>query len=363
MKISDNQKRKFRTVLWIMVSWTLISIIQLLYEVAILNEYGFEYRWSTSGNFITYFFINSLAFVLNGFIGGLLVVFFLQSWIRNRSYSRGLFYGMLIYVLLFFVMTFLQNYFVIDSMWDGKKSFSTAYVDGLKDYFFSYEFVRLFPFWLLVLIGTLIALFINDKYGPGVFIKFLSGRYFEPKSEERIFMFLDLKGSTQIAEKLGELKYFRFLQQIFKDITPVLLATKAEVYQYVGDEVVLSWNLKNGTKNLNCIRCFEHITKLLNAAKPVYENEFGAIPKFKAGIHVGLATVGEIGVIKRDIVYSGDVLNTTARIQSRCNEFGVSLLLSEKLLNCFPKDTLSVKSLGKIKLRGKSEALSLYSLV
>jgi len=363
MKFSDNQKRKFRTVLWITVSWTFISMIQLLYEFAVLKEYGFEYRWSTSGNFMTYFVINSLAFVLNGFIGGLVVVYFLQSWIRNRSYSRGLLYGMVIYVVLFFLMTFLQNYFVVDSMWDGKKSFSTAYFKGLEDYFFTYEFVRNFPFWFLVLIGTLVALFINDKYGPGIFMKFLTGRYFEPKSEERIFMFLDLKGSTQIAEKIGEQKYFRFLQQIFKDITSVLLSTKAEVYQYVGDEVVLSWNINNGTQNLNCIRCFQNISKLFKESKTYYESEFGAIPNFKAGLHVGSATVGEIGVLKRDIVYSGDVLNTTARIQSRCNEFGVSLLLSENLLNCFPKGKLQTKSMGKVELRGKSEALFLYSLI
>nr|WP_288934679.1 hypothetical protein [uncultured Allomuricauda sp.] len=232
-------------------------MVQLLYEVAILKEYGFEYRWSTSGNFMTYFTINSLAFILNGFVAGLVIVFFLQSWIRNRSYSKGLLYGMVIYILLFFFMTFLQNYFVVDSMWEGKKSFSVAYFDGLKDYFFSYEFVRNFPFWLLVLTGTLIALFINDKYGPGVFAKFLLGSYFEPKSEERIFMFLDLKGSTRIAEKLGEEQYFRFLQQIFKDITPVLLATKAEVYQYVGDEIVLSWTKKKGIQKLNCIFVFK----------------------------------------------------------------------------------------------------------
>ena len=337
-------------------------MIQLLYEVAILSEYGFEYRWSTSGNFITYFSINSLAFVLNGVIGGLVIVFFLQNWIRNRSYSRGLLYGMVIYVVLFFLMTFLQNYFVIDSMWDGKKSFSTAYVNGLKDYFFSYEFVRLFPFWLLVYIGTLITLFINDKYGPGVFRKFLWGRYFEPKSEERIFMFLDLKGSTQIAEKIGELKYFRFLQQIFKDITPVLLATKAEVYQYVGDEIVISWNVKNGTKDLNCVKCFQNILELLKESEQDYKHKYEAIPYLKAGLHVGRATVGEIGVIKRDIVYSGDVLNTTARIQSKCNELGVPLLISENLISYLPKNELQLISLGKIELRGKSEALSLYSI-
>ena len=337
-------------------------MIQLLYEVSILKEYGFEYRWSTSGNFITYFVINSLAFLLNGFVGGLVIVFFLQSWIRNRSYSRGLLYGMALYIVLFFLMTFLQNYFVVDSMWDGKKTFSILYVEGLKDYFLTYEFVRNFTFWLWVLAGTLITLFINDKYGPGVFIKFLSGKYFEPKSEQRIFMFLDLKGSTQIAEKIGEQKYFRFLQRIFKDITPVLLSTKAEVYQYVGDEIVLSWSIKNGTKNLNCIRCYQNISELLSKSKALYARNFGAIPEFKAGLHVGSATVGEIGVLKRDIVYSGDVLNTTARIQSACNTFRVSLLLSEELLNYLPKDALNTKSMGKVELRGKSVALSLYSL-
>ncbi len=363
MRLSHDTKRKFRTVLWITVAWTVISMIQLLFEVAILKDYGYEYRWSTSGNFFTYFVINSLAFVLNGFIGGLVVVFFLQTWIRDRSYSQGLLYGMGVYVVLFFLMTSLQNYFVIDSMWDGKKSFSIAYVNGLKGYFFSYEFVRLFPFWLLVLIGTLITLFINDKYGPGVFMKFLSGRYFEPKVEDRIFMFLDLKGSTQIAEEIGEEKYFRFLQHVFKEITPVLLATKAEVYQYVGDEVVLSWSIKNGTRNNNCIRCFQNISKLLNESAPVYQRKYGAVPIFKAGLHVGRATVGEIGVLKRDIVYSGDVLNTTARIQSRCNEFGVSILLSENLIKILPDDNLSVKSMGIVELRGKSEALALYTLL
>lgn len=362
MRLSNNQKRKFSTILWITASWAIISIIQLLYEVAIIKEYGLEYRWSTSGNFSLYFLINTLAFILNGFIGGLVVVYFLQSWIRNRSYSRGLLYGILIYSLLFFLMTCLQNYFVIASIWDGKESFSLAYTKGLKDYFFSYEFVRMFPFWLLVLISTLITMFINDKYGPGVFKKFLLGQYFYPKSEERIFMFLDLKGSTQIAESIGEKKYFRFLQKVFKDITSVLLATKAEVYQYVGDEVVISWNIKNGIEELNCIRCFERIAKLLEKLSPSYRLEFGAIPEFKAALHAGRATVGEIGVIKRDIVYSGDVLNTTARIQSMCNEFGVSLLLSESILNYFPKSSIDVKAIGRVTLKGKVEEVSLFTL-
>lgn len=311
---------------------------------------------------MTYFKINSLAFVLNGFIGGVFIVFVLRNWIRNRSYTFGLLYGMTAYIVLFFALTCIQNYFVIDSIWDGKGSFFTAYVKGLEDYFFSYEFARNFPFWFLVFTTTLITLFVNDKYGPGEFKKFLLGKYFHPKSEERIFMFLDLKGSTSIAEKLGERQYFHFLRKVYSDVTPVLLDTKAEVYQYVGDEIVVSWNLKNGLKDLNCIRCFQNILQLLKNLEPLYLDQFKAIPEFKAGLHVGRAIIGEIGVIKRDIAYSGDVLNTTARIQSKCNELGTSILISENLVNCFPKEQLTFRSMGQVELRGKSEALSLYSL-
>jgi len=362
MRFTGALQTKFNTVIWITVSWTIISMFQLTYEVAVLKEYGFEYRWSTPGNFMTYFLINTLAFILNGFIGGLVIVFFLQHWIRKRSYTFGLLYGMATYVVLFFLLTCLQNYFVIDSIWDGTGSFYAAYVKGLADYFFSYEFARNFPFWLIVLIGTLTTLFVSDKYGPGVLKKFLLGRYFHPKSEQRIFMFLDLKGATSIAEKLGEHQYFNFIQRVIMDVTPILLDTKGEIYQYVGDEIVVSWSLKNGIKDFNCIRCFQNIREILKELGPLYMDQFGAVPEFKAGLHVGRAIVGEIGVIKRDIAYSGDVLNTTARIQSKCNELGVSLLLSENLLNHFPKRHLSPKPMGKVELRGKAEALSLYSL-
>jgi adenylate cyclase len=344
------------------MTWTVISMIQLSYEVTIIKEYGYDYRWSTPGNFMTYFLINSVAFVLNGFVGGIIIVFFLQDWIRNRSYVFGLLYGMLTYLILFFLLTCVQNYFVVRSIWDGTGSFYSAYVIGLEKYFFSYEFIRNFPFWLIVMTATLITLFINDKYGPGELKKFLMGRYFHPRSEKRIFMFLDLKGSTGIAEKLGEHRYFRFLQKVFKDVTPIILETRGEVYQYVGDEIVISWKVREGIKDINCIRCFQNIRKLLTDLEPLYQAQFGVKPEFKAGLHVGSAIVGEMGVIKRDIAYSGDVLNTTARIQSKCNELGVSLLFSEDLLACISKDQLLVKSMGKVELRGKAKALALYSL-
>ena len=362
MAISKDLRIKFKTVFWIALSWTLISVFQLSYELAVLEEYGYDYRWSSPDELFVYILINTIAFILNGLIGGLIVIFLIQKWIRNRSYIAGIIRGLGVYTVLFFLMTCLQSVFVVLSIWDGSTSFMDAYLTGLADYFFSYEFARMFPFWLIVLIGTLITLFVNDKYGPRIFRKFLMGKYFEPTSEERVFMFLDLKGATGIAERLGERQYFLFLQSVFKDITPVLIETEGEVYQYVGDEVTVSWSTEEGVKDLNCIRCYEGIQKKLNDLNKVYETRFGVEPKFKAGIHCGPVMSGELGVIKREIVYSGDVLNTTARIMGKCNELGESVLISGQVISLFSEIELPVRSVGDITLRGKEEAIHLYAL-
>ena len=225
--------------------------------------------------------------------------------------------------------------------------------------------LQTYLFWLFVVIATLIALQVNDKYGPGVFLSFILGKYFHPQREERIFMFLDLRGSTTIAEHLGERLYFNFLKDLFKDATPGILDSQGEIYQYVGDEVVVSWKREPGTLHANCLKCFFSIQKHLLKRKPYYQKTYdGVVPEFKAGLHCGFVMVGELGIIKREIAYSGDVLNTTARIQSKCNELGVNILLSKYLLEklrSLPK-SLIPKAVGEMTLRGKHQAVMLYTV-
>ena len=73
---------------------------------------------------------------------------------------------------------------------------------------------------------------------------------------------------------------------------------------------------------------------------------------------------GEVGVVKRDIAYSGDVLNTTARIQSMCNELGVNVLLSQFLLDklALRSHLFNPKRIGEMLLRGKEEKVTLYTV-
>jgi adenylate cyclase len=214
--------------------------------------------------------------------------------------------------------------------------------------------------WGLVIVATQFMLQVTDKFGPGVLWKLVTGRYYHPRDEERVFMFLDLKSSTAIAEELGHRRFFEFLREVYQDITGPVADHGGEIYQYVGDEVVLVWTPQRGSIDANAVRCFFAIEQALDARRDDYLERFDVAPTFKAGIHVGTATVGEIGVIKKDIVYSGDVLNATARIQGECNRYRVSLLASKDLLGMVAaSEAFHAVSIGELMLRGRSEPLSL----
>ncbi len=224
-------------------------------------------------------------------------------------------------------------------------------------------------FWAFVLyifLAALVYSFIkisNEKFGKGVFLKMLLGKYKKPTEEFRIFMFLDLKSSTTFAEQLGHFKYSQLIQDCFYDLNEVVPKYGAEIYQYVGDEAVLSWPYKKGLANNQCVRLFFSFQNLLRDKQDYYENKYGVVPKFKAGLHGGKLMVAEVGVVKKELAFHGDVINTSARIQSECNTYDVPILISEDLVsNLEINEEYSSRSLGSVLLKGKNERVNIYTL-
>lgn len=224
-------------------------------------------------------------------------------------------------------------------------------------------------FWAIVfffMIGSLVFSFIkiaNEKFGNGVFIKMLLGKYRKPQEEKRIFMFLDLQSSTTIAEKLGHYTYSQLIQDCFYDLNDVVPKYEAEIYQYVGDEAVLSWSYKKGIKRANVVNLFfAYQNKLLSRNKH-YQEKYGMLPTFKAGIHGGILMVTEVGTIKKELAYHGDVINTTARIQSQCNTYNASLLSSESLLEDLKLPEMYTSDhIGDLLLKGKSMTVNIFNI-
>jgi adenylate cyclase len=205
---------------------------------------------------------------------------------------------------------------------------------------------------------------ITQYFGKKVILNLVVGKYFRPFEEYRIFMFLDMRDSTTIAEQLGTIQYSRFIQDCFRDFTQVILKYQPEVYQYVGDEVVLTWLPETGLPNFNCLHACFYFNQLLQAKKDYYLDEYGVLPTFKAGAHIGRVRVAEIGTVRRDIAYHGDVMNTTARIQSQCNALGHLLLISEALWKELPRKSAGFQfhQIEQIALKGKELPVNLVGV-
>jgi len=188
--------------------------------------------------------------------------------------------------------------------------------------------------------------------------------YTKPFSEvERIFMFLDIRSSTSIAEELGHVQYFELLNDFFRDIAEPISKNKGQIYQYVGDEVVVSWPIEDGLNKANCIQCFFDIVDIMGTLTGKYKNKYSVNPSFKAGMHFGKVSTGTVGTLKKEIIYTGDVLNTASRIEGLCNKHNVDLLLSKALVDMLPlNNDFLPKQIGEIPLRGKSTEIMLFTV-
>lgn len=215
----------------------------------------------------------------------------------------------------------------------------------------------------VVSIISIALLQIRRLHRPGDLIKYVTGRYHLPEEVNKIFLFIDLKSSTAIAEKIGNTKYSSFLIDYFHDMTGAILMSKAEIYQYIGDEIILTWSFENGIKDARCINSFYDILTSIEMKKAMYLKKYGVHPEFKAALHAGRVSVTWIGTIKKEIVYHGDVLNTTARIQDECNKLQQKFLVSEYMLqNVVLPEYLRSEFVGELQLKGKEKKVKIFGL-
>ncbi len=366
MKYKTGLRKKIQTVWIITLCWTAFGC------VSFLNQYFFIYDLLTlkrlSGSFPFWGeFTGSIIFaLLGGLVAGYVLVFKMGSHYRRKSFAFGVINSGFLFIITYVGLAVIGLLIIDVVYFSFQMPFSAALSKSIDNVLFNIFspsfFINVFLFGLLVSC-TQFMLQVNDKFGPGILWKFITGKYYHPRQEERIFMFLDLRSSTTIAEKMNSKKFFMLLKEIYNDMTEPILNSKGEIYQYVGDEVVVSWPVEKGLAGNNCLLCFFSIQRAIEERKEHYIREYDLLPSFKAGLHIGEATVGEIGVIKKDIVYSGDVLNTTSRIEGQCNNFDVNILLSAELLERMQlSNEYQQTALGEISLKGKQEMVLLYTI-
>lgn len=282
-----------------------------------------------------------------------------KAWFRNKPLGKIIIFktiSTLIFLSLCFAVT---RYVFFGVLFPERLQLDSEKGDLIwRNIFF---IILIYSFFLTLVINFIMQ--VNKKFGPGVLLPILLGKYRNPKEEERVFMFMDLKSSTTLAEQLGHLRYSSFIRDAFADINSILNQYDAEIYQYVGDEIVISWKTAVLESFTTCMDFYFACQQQFELRRPYYQEQYGALPEFKAGIHKGKVSAVEIGEMKRDIAYHGDTLNIAARIQSLCNEYQQRLLTSREFLDAVsPDHTFTTMRIGDMILKGKSYPVEIWSV-
>ncbi len=340
--------------------WAFFGFVYVIIEKGILGASDYYPATANKYDFLTSLIVAPVGSFFMGVFQGWVEITWLKKKLSSWPFwTKILFKGILYLIMIVLFMVLLT--LVINAIRYNAAPWSDQVMVSLEQFFLNFAFWSLVLYIFVILDIALFFSEIRDFVGNNVYYNYTFGKYSRPKKENRIFMFLDMKSSTTIAEKMGHARYFELIKKYFADMTDPILNTLGEVYQYVGDEIVVSWTEKDGLLRNNCIECFHAIDSAIESARESYLSAFGFLPEFKAGLHVGEVTTGEIGTIKKEIIYSGDVLNTAARIQSLCNTYDCRMLISEDLRNKLKeKSPWQFIEMGSIPLRGKSSPIPLY---
>ncbi|MCY7408737.1 MAG: adenylate/guanylate cyclase domain-containing protein [Chitinophagales bacterium] len=302
----------------------------------------------------------TIAGIVIGIILGLIDSYLIHKSKRKRSFSFLVLTKGIIYITA--IIAVLTSILVITDLVIDQSGFNKT-ANHLTEFFQEGFFFSMLIYALVISFLVSFIKQVNIKFGPGVLIPFIFGKYYKPRQEDRIFMFIDLHSSTTYAEKIGHIKFSELIQDCFYDLGSMVEKYRADIYQYVGDEAVLTWRIRKGIQNQNCIKIFFAFDDYLQSRSIYYAGKYGFIPQFKAGINCGLVMVAEVGDIKKEIAYHGDVLNTGARIQGECNKYKKKLLISEAIKNILPSSReFMINKIGEVDLKGKVEATVIYSV-
>lgn len=326
-----------------------------IYWVLVMNYFVLVRYFDVVENGI---YIYRLEVILYATVPGILIGLFFHWFesIRILSLKKNYSFGeMLIRKTVLYMSTFVILIFCT-SLYGNSLEFALNFVSSASGIL---VFLHLF---LASLLYHFIRL-MNKNFGPGILYKYITGKYFIPKEEDRIFLFIDLKSSTQIAENLEHVEYSKLIQYCFNLLTEPLLDNGGDIYQYVGDETVVTWEVDNEESYQKCLDFYFDFIKKINEDAHIFQKKFGLSPQFKAGIASGNVTVAEVGDLKSEIAYHGDVLNTAARIEGLCNNYGHPVLFSEHFKNkLITYREYEFEFINEFQLKGKKHHVKVFGL-
>ncbi len=292
-----------------------------------------------------------------GFISAVIEVFYIRSvrrsWIRRVAFLPGLVVRILALTLI--VRIGLKgNEFITQFLAGMPLGEGLEFSEEVRDTFFSMLIVIMF------VVGTQLSSIIGWRR----FTNLVVGRYFRPVVERRIFLLIDLMDSTELAGKLGNVRFHELLSEFFYQVDRALVTTGGEVVSYIGDAVIFTWPLTDDRrKNARAMRALIRMIAHIRRNNAWFEEEFGAVPAFRAVLHGGEVVVGECGDSRRQVTYLGNVLNTLGRLEGLGKQEEEPLLATSEIVASMdsPKG-VSFEELGTRRFKGLESGVDIYRI-
>jgi len=290
-----------------------------------------------------------------GFVSSVVEVFYVRSvrrsWIRRVAFLPGLVIRILILTVIVRV-GLVGNELLTQHLRGNALMLELDLAAQARDTLFGMAVVVLFV--TLSQLGSIIGL--------KRFVNLVLGRYFHPVSENRVFLFVDLVGSSQLARELGNVRFHEYLSEFFYQLDNAIVRTGGEVVSYVGDAVIITWPLgEDPIKNGRCLEALKIMLERIESQRDRFVREFGVLPEFRAALHGGPVVVGECGDSRRQVTFLGDVVNMTDRIEKAAKEMQVQILASDDIVKQItaPKG-VSFECMDKQPLGGTDDGFVLH---
>ncbi|TRW27216.1 hypothetical protein FMM05_00835 [Flavobacterium zepuense] len=352
MAISKHRLRHYlQEILYIIASWIMGGLLFVFVKFNDLPNAFIHKMYPVEPwmNKVNMYGFSILACCILGLVMGLFHTLVYPRLIRTRNIILSIGLRLSVFLLLTATITsifFHQSGFTIPQTNAGALQSSATGV------FLYLTFIEM-------LVGVVVTL--RRNLGSNYFRNFVRNAYFTPTIENRVFMFIDLKNSTEAVEKMGNTAFSSFIQDCFKDLSSLVLDLGGEVYQYVGDEAVVTWEIKPRFNFEDCLLLHYRLAARLSKKNSFYIKNHGISPSFRSSVHSGAVSAAMVGEYKKEIAYHGGVLNLCARLQVVCRDYNADLVVSENIYKMVSHcENYKFLSLTGIVLKGIADKQLVY---
>lgn len=256
-----------------------------------------------------------------------------------------------LYYMAFMLLAAIASIFIVVHAFDISLAMQTI----PKSYYVFFAF-------MMFIIPTLTSYLLNiiNTVGSKHIFHVLIGTYKRPVEAMKVVLFIDMVGSTEVAEKLSPPKSMELISRFIFDASYIFRIYGGGVMNYTGDGLIVIWPIEKAIESLRSINALE---KRLLKYKKDYQKKYNYVPKFRAGIHAGKVVLSQVGEDRLFLSLYGDVVNTTARLEQMNKKLGTNILISGYARRLFRHDSeYSFKALGPRNIDGKQKDIEVFTV-